>query len=143
MRGVTRLIFAVPIAVTILLIPGIVEATPATGYTATTIVSGPFGGITSSGKLIIPDCRQDDRRAKAWLSQRQKASTLDLYVQNNVWQPGGSTGWHAHINQVGAPSLYAAFKRRSFVAGLPIPSMNDNAHVAFLISSLRLQNSNF
>ena len=31
-----------------------------------------------------------------WLSWQKTKGSSDLYVQNNVWQPGGSTGWHTH-----------------------------------------------
>jgi len=71
-------------------------ATPAVGFTATTIMSGPFGRIDISGKPIIPDSSENDRRAKAWLSLQKTTGPSDLYVQSNVWQPGGSTGWHIH-----------------------------------------------
>ena len=31
-----------------------------------------------------------------WLSMQKTKGSSDLYVQSNVWQPGGSTGWHSH-----------------------------------------------
>lgn len=71
-------------------------ATPAAGFTATTIMSGPLGRIDILGKPIIPDSRENDRRAKAWLSLQKTTGPSELYVQSNVWQPGGSTGWHTH-----------------------------------------------
>lgn len=33
------------------------------------------------------------------LSSPSTAAISELYVQNNVWQPGGSTGWHTHPGQ--------------------------------------------
>lgn len=75
---------------------GNARATPAAGFTATTTMSGPFGEIDIVSKPIIPDSMENDRRAKAWLSLQKTAEPSDLYVQNNLWQPGGSTGWHTH-----------------------------------------------
>ncbi|MDT7813870.1 MAG: hypothetical protein QOJ42_3786 [Acidobacteriaceae bacterium] len=75
---------------------GNARATPAARFTATTIMSGPFGEFDIMSKPIIPDSIENDRRAKAWLSLQKTAEPSDLYVQNNVWQPGGSTGWHTH-----------------------------------------------
>ncbi len=71
-------------------------ATPAVGFAATTILSGPFGQIDIFGKPIIPGSSENDRRAKAWLSLQKTTAPSELYVQSNVWQPGGSTGWHTH-----------------------------------------------
>jgi quercetin dioxygenase-like cupin family protein len=71
-------------------------ATPAVGFTATTILRGPFARIDILGKPIIPDSTENDQRAKAWLSLQKTTEPSELYVQSNVWQPGGSTGWHTH-----------------------------------------------
>ncbi len=72
------------------------RATPAAGFNATTMMSGPFGEIDIVRKHIIPDSTENDRQAKAWLSLQNPTEPVDLYVQNNVWRPGGSTGWHTH-----------------------------------------------
>jgi hypothetical protein len=75
---------------------GNVGATPAVGFAATTVISGRFGDVDILNKSIIPDSNENDRRAKAWLSLQKPSEASDLYVQSNVWQPGGSTGWHTH-----------------------------------------------
>ena len=31
-----------------------------------------------------------------WLSFQKTKGASDLYVQSNLWIPGGSTGWHTH-----------------------------------------------
>ena len=31
-----------------------------------------------------------------WLSRQKTKGLSDVYVQSNVWAPGGSTGWHTH-----------------------------------------------
>jgi quercetin dioxygenase-like cupin family protein len=71
-------------------------ATPAVGFTTTTTMSGSLADLDSLTKPIIPDSSEHDRQAKAWLSRQKTMGPSDLYVQNNVWQPGGSTGWHTH-----------------------------------------------
>jgi quercetin dioxygenase-like cupin family protein len=71
-------------------------ATSAVKFTATTTMSGPFSEANISSQPVIADSSEDDRRAKVWLSLLKTTGPSDLYVQNNVWQPGGSTGWHTH-----------------------------------------------
>ena len=73
--------------------PGSALATPAVGFMATTLLHATLGEIDVSGKTIIPDSSVDDRKAKIWLSQQQADGPSDVYIQSNVWQPGGSTGW--------------------------------------------------
>jgi quercetin dioxygenase-like cupin family protein len=75
---------------------GTAWATPGAGFASTTIMSGTFGQIDISSKPIIPNSRESDRQAKAWLSLQKTTGPSKLYVQSNVWQPGGSTGWHTH-----------------------------------------------
>jgi quercetin dioxygenase-like cupin family protein len=75
---------------------GKIWATPAAGFKATTILSGRFDEIDVVNKPIISDSSEFDRRAKAWLSLETAAGSSNLYIQSNVWQPGGSTGWHTH-----------------------------------------------
>jgi uncharacterized cupin superfamily protein len=71
-------------------------ATPAAGFTARTTISGRFREMDLSSQPVIPDSIEDDRQAKAWLSLQKTTGLSDLYVQSNLWQPGGSTGWHTH-----------------------------------------------
>ena len=37
-----------------------------------------------------------DKRDKIWLSWQKTKGPSDVYVQSNVWAPGGSSGWHTH-----------------------------------------------
>jgi quercetin dioxygenase-like cupin family protein len=76
--------------------PGNAGATPAVRFAATTILSRRFDKDEVLSQSIVPDSSEDDRRAKVWLSEQKTAGPSDLYVQSNVWQPGGSTGWHTH-----------------------------------------------
>jgi hypothetical protein len=97
MKRITFLVlFSVAIMVTALYSAGDVWATPAVGFTATTLVEGAFGEIDVLNKSVVPNSSEDDRRAKVWLSLQKTSGLSYLYVQNNVWQPGGTTGWHTH-----------------------------------------------
>ena len=65
-------------------------ATPATvGFTGTTVAMGRLDEINVFNQLI-------PQGAPPWLSMQWTKGSSDLYIQNNVWQPGSSTGWHSH-----------------------------------------------
>jgi hypothetical protein len=70
-------------------------ATPASGFSSTTIALGRFGDIEAVNQMIRqfgdPTPRKD-----LWLSLQRTKGPSDLYVQSNVWQVGGSSGWHTH-----------------------------------------------
>jgi hypothetical protein len=65
-------------------------ATPASGFSATTLSKGTFGDIDVFNKVVPPP------QGDVWLSLQKTKGSSDLYVQQNVWQPGGTTGWHSH-----------------------------------------------
>jgi quercetin dioxygenase-like cupin family protein len=96
LRTVIRFVRFIPLIVVAFPGPDVVEATQVVGFTAITVISGRFKKDDALKKSLIPESVEDDRRAKAWLSQQEPSSASDLYVQKNVWQPGGSTGWHTH-----------------------------------------------
>ncbi len=73
-----------------------VLATPASGFTGTTLAKGRFGQIDVFNQLIQPSAPQEGQASNIWLSLQKTKGLSDLYVQSNVWQPGGSTGWHTH-----------------------------------------------
>jgi hypothetical protein len=75
---------------------GNVQATPASGFVGTTIAVGRFGAIDASNLMILPDLSGHSRHKDLWLSFQKTRGASDVYVQNNVWQPGGTTGWHTH-----------------------------------------------
>lgn len=64
-------------------------ATPANGFVGTTLALGRLGEIDTFNQLV-------QQGMPPWLSIQKTKGLSDLYVQNNVWQPGGSTGWHSH-----------------------------------------------
>lgn len=71
-------------------------ATPAVGFTGTTIALGRFGDINVFNSLIPPDFWKSRHNSDLWLSWQKTKGASDVYVQSNVWAPGGSTGWHSH-----------------------------------------------
>ena len=66
---------------------GAALATPQTGFTPTTLALGRFGEIDVTNFSVPPD---------RWQSRQKTKGLSDLYVQSNVWAPGGDTGWHTH-----------------------------------------------
>ncbi len=75
-----------------------VSATPAAGFVGTTIAKGRFGEIEVMNHLAPPRGRGgwDHRDWSGWFAVQKTKGNSDLYVQNNVWAVGGSTGWHTH-----------------------------------------------
>jgi hypothetical protein len=74
---------------------GTVFATPASGFSGSTIAVGRFGEIDVSNHLL-PDDLGLHMKKNPWLSFQKTKGVSDLYVQSNLWMPGGSTGWHTH-----------------------------------------------
>lgn len=75
---------------------GNVKATPAGGFTSTTLALGRFDKIDVFNHLVLPNSSQSRHHRNIWLSWQKTKGLSDLYVQSNVWAPGGSTGWHTH-----------------------------------------------
>jgi quercetin dioxygenase-like cupin family protein len=72
-------------------------ATPASGFVGTTLAVGRFGEIDVFSHLIPEHGPEfEGHKRDFWLSWQKTKGLSDLYVQSNVWQPGGSTGWHSH-----------------------------------------------
>jgi hypothetical protein len=90
--------FAVATAALIMLVPHHrnLQATPADGFVGTTIVMGTFGKIDVFNHVLPPDIWKRWHHSPIWMSLQKTKGDSDLYVQNNTWQPGGTTGWHSH-----------------------------------------------
>jgi uncharacterized cupin superfamily protein len=71
-------------------------ATPASGFTATTIAVGRFSDTDVLNHFILPNNEQDAHHKNVWLSLQKIKGLSDVYVQNNVFAPGGTSGWHTH-----------------------------------------------
>jgi hypothetical protein len=66
-----------------------VHATAAVGFTGTTIANSQFGDLDNFNHALPVN-------GAPWLALLKTKGSSDLYVQSNVWQPGGHTGWHSH-----------------------------------------------
>lgn len=71
-------------------------ATPASGFAGTTLALGRFGDIDALNHNEPARAKENPHAAPPWLSIQKTKGASDLYVQSNVWQPGGTTGWHRH-----------------------------------------------
>jgi len=91
-------LFSAAIVVTAVCHVGNAWATKATGFTSTPITPFPSARLSQFevfNHFILPGSGRDDDR-KVWLSWQKTKGASDFYVQSNVWQPGGDTGWHSH-----------------------------------------------
>ena len=75
---------------------GTVMATPASGFTSTTIAFGRVGEIDASNLVISDDPDPSNSKKHVWHSMQKTKGASDLYVQSNVWVAGGTSGWHSH-----------------------------------------------
>ena len=71
-----------------------VLATPAVGFVGTTLARGRLGDINVFNHLVPSDKSQPG--SDVWLSLQKTKGLSDVYVQSNVWVPGGTSGWHTH-----------------------------------------------
>jgi hypothetical protein len=84
-----RLTWLVLLSAAIVATTGSALATDPVGFTSTTLALGRAGSFEASSYFIHD-------KDKLWLSFQKTLGKSDMYVVNNVWQPGGSTGWHTH-----------------------------------------------
>jgi hypothetical protein len=71
-------------------------ATPASGFSGTTVALGRFGDIDVFNYRMPSRPRNAPGATPPWMSAQKTRGESDVYIQDNVWQPGGSTGWHTH-----------------------------------------------
>jgi uncharacterized cupin superfamily protein len=74
--------------------PGSASATTPEGYKSTLLAMGRFGEIDVSS--YFPRGPAKEKNEQLWTSLQQTKGLSDLYIQSNIWQPGGTTGWHTH-----------------------------------------------
>jgi len=78
-------------------------ATPSSGFVGSTLAVGRFDEI---------HVRNFSDPASLWQASLKTHGLSDVYVQTNVWAPGGTTGWHTHpghsliIVTAGAVTVY-------------------------------------
>jgi quercetin dioxygenase-like cupin family protein len=69
-------------------------ATMPNGYKSILLAMGRLGEIDVFSSL--PSGLKAEGNEQLWRSLRESKGRADVYVQSNVWAPGGSTGWHSH-----------------------------------------------
>jgi hypothetical protein len=74
---------------------GNILATPSSGFAASTISAGRLQEFDVTHHLVS-DNADNTAKPAVWLSLQKTKGPSDLYVQSNVWQVGGTTGWHTH-----------------------------------------------
>ena len=65
---------------------GACSPTPSIGFTSTTIAKAQLGELKIKGQSKADD----------WKVKLKTKGLSDLYVQSNLFTPGGSSGWHTH-----------------------------------------------
>jgi hypothetical protein len=66
---------------------GTLLATPSSGFVSTTLAVARFDEI---------DVKNFTFPANFWQARLKTQGLSDVYVQSNVWAPGGTSGWHSH-----------------------------------------------
>ena len=69
------------------------------GFESRKLAVGQFGEIGVFNVFLMPNqspVKHAGYKSDIWLSSQKTNGPSDLYVQSNVFQPGGSTGWHTH-----------------------------------------------
>lgn len=90
--------FGLGAVVIVLVWAATVKATPASGFSGTTVAVGRFGEIDINNHSFFPASAPWNSHPgkNLWLSMQKTKGPSDLYVQSNLWVPGGTTGWHTH-----------------------------------------------
>ena len=96
-KRLTWVVLLAAIAFTALYHASKAQATTPSGFKGTTLALGRFGRIDAFNTYVPPNVQQDDDEKNRWISLQRTKGDSDLYIQNNVWQPGGTTGWHTHL----------------------------------------------
>lgn len=88
------MLLGISIAATVLFHPGRALGTAPEGYKTNLLAFGRFGAIDVSSSF--PHGLKAEGNEQIWRSLQETKGESDVYVQNNVWAPGGSSGWHSH-----------------------------------------------
>ena len=75
--------------------PGNAWATPPSGFTSTSVAAGQFDEFEVFNVVKVP-VQNPPPHHTIWKSGQRTKGLSDGAVFSNVWQPGGTTGWHTH-----------------------------------------------
>jgi quercetin dioxygenase-like cupin family protein len=96
-RRLTRLAWCLAlIAIMVFDYSGRVSATTPEGYKSTSLAMGRFNEFDVLSRSIPSKVANARQSTNVWLSLQKTEGASDLYVEQNVLQPRGSTGWHTH-----------------------------------------------
>jgi quercetin dioxygenase-like cupin family protein len=96
-RWIWFVLCAVAVTGTLLVRVEKVSATTPSGFVGTTIAKSTLAAFRVSNRVVLPGpSSHDDDDPNVWVSKQETRGSSDIYVQSNVWQPGGTTGWHSH-----------------------------------------------
>ena len=95
-RNLSWLLAAVAAIIGTIAYVGNLQATPASGFAASTIAVGRLPEFDVTPHLVRDLPPESNEKKAVWLSLQKTKGDSDLYVQSNIWQPGGTTGWHTH-----------------------------------------------
>jgi hypothetical protein len=87
-------LFIVPIAAALHRTGNVSVAPGDASFKTTTLAVGRFAEIDVFNRFA-PNLKDEEHKS-VWRSSQRTNGASDVYVQSNVWQPGGSTGWHTH-----------------------------------------------
>jgi uncharacterized cupin superfamily protein len=87
-------VFLAAIAAAAIYHSGKALATAPKGYRATSLAKGRFVESDLSG--FFPHEFKMNGDEDFSVSVEESRASSDIYIQSNVWAPGGSTGWHSH-----------------------------------------------
>jgi len=73
---------------------GKVMATPASGFTSTSLAVGRVAEFDVMHKLVWDDPDPTNSNKNVWHSIQRTKGNSDFYVQSNLWIAGGTSGWH-------------------------------------------------
>jgi quercetin dioxygenase-like cupin family protein len=97
MRLACLVMCSVTIVVTALYDSGKALATESEEFKSTSLAQGRFPEMDLTRSFQGDPEAAGDKEARQLL--RPTKGMSDVYVQNNIWAPGGSTGWHTHPGQ--------------------------------------------
>ena len=80
------------------LLAGTGHATDPKGFKGVTLATGSFKDLNlwNHWFLTPPGGRSEHHMRNLWYAHIRTHGTSDLFVQDNTWEAGGSTGWHTH-----------------------------------------------
>jgi hypothetical protein len=76
---------------------GNVLATLASGFTSTTLAKATLGPLDIKAHTVVPaDPSAGAIPATDWETMLKTKGSTDMYIQQNTWLAGASSGWHTH-----------------------------------------------